>query len=287
MDNFTLDDNQVDKINELTRRDFSKEELYAFPIVLCDNEIDRDGEQFSVNSLKQLAKLFVGKTGIFDHNPKGENQTARIYSATLMTDNTKKTQSGEDYTYLLGYAYMIRTQKNRDLIKEIDGGIKKEVSVSCAVKEKLCSICGKNQNVKRCSHIKGKSYNGKICTYILNNAFDAYEFSFVAVPAQPKAGVTKKYSTGFKEAPCEEDNEALNKLNELENKLRKQTLGSLLMEMPNVSRNIIQKFCERLSCDELDDVLSDLKKKHGKTKFLDEILFSDKTFDSQNINFKM
>lgn len=287
MDNFTLDDSQVNKINELTRRNFSKEELYAFPIVLCDNEIDRDGEQFSVNSLKQLAKLFVGKTGIFDHNPKGENQTARIYSTALITDNTKKTQSGEDYTYLLGYAYMIRTQKNSDLIKEIDGGIKKEVSVSCAVKEKLCSICGKNQNVKRCSHIKGKSYNGKICTYILNNAFDAYEFSFVAVPAQPKAGVTKKYSAGLKETPLEEDNETTKKLNELENKLRKQTLGSLLMEMPNVSRNIIQKFCERLSCDELDDVLTDLKKEHGKTKFLDEILSADKTFDSTNTNFKM
>ncbi len=287
MDNFTLDDSQVNKINELTRRNFSKEELYAFPIVLCDNEIDRDGEQFSVNSLKQLAKLFVGKTGIFDHNPKGENQTARIYSTALITDNTKKTQSGEDYTYLLGYAYMIRTQKNSDLIKEIDGGIKKEVSVSCAVKEKLCSICGKNQNVKSCSHIKGKSYNGKLCAHILNNAFDAYEFSFVAVPAQPKAGVTKKYSAGLKETPLEEDNETTKKLNELENKLRKQTLGSLLMEMPNVSRNIIQKFCERLSCDELDDVLTDLKKEHGKTKFLDEILSADKTFDSTNTNFKM
>ena len=287
MDNFTLDDSQVNKINELTRRNFSKEELYAFPIVLCDNEIDRDGEQFSVNSLKQLAKLFVGKTGIFDHNPKCENQTARIYSTALITDNTKKTQSGEDYTYLLGYAYMIRTQKNSDLIKEIDGGIKKEVSVSCAVKEKLCSICGKNQNVKSCSHIKGKSYNGKLCAHILNNAFDAYEFSFVAVPAQPKAGVTKKYSAGLKETPLEEDNETTKKLNELENKLRKQTLGSLLMEMPNVSRNIIQKFCERLSCDELDDVLTDLKKEHGKTKFLDEILSADKTFDSTNTNFKM
>lgn len=287
MDNFTLDDSQVNKINELTRRNFSKEELYAFPIVLCDNEIDRDGEQFSVNSLKQLAKLFVGKTGIFDHNPKGENQTARIYSTALITDNTKKTQSGEDYTYLLGYAYMIRTQKNSDLIKEIDGGIKKEVSVSCAVKEKLCSICGKNQNVKSCSHIKGKSYNGKLCAHILNNAFDAYEFSFVAVPAQPKAGVTKKYSAGLKETPLEEDNETTKKLNELENKLRKQTLGSLLVEMPNVSRNIIQKFCERLSCDELDDVLTDLKKEHGKTKFLDEILSADKTFDSTNTNFKM
>ena len=37
---------------------------------------------------------------------------------------------------------MIRTAKSADLIAEIDGGIKKEVSVSCSVKSHICSICG-------------------------------------------------------------------------------------------------------------------------------------------------
>lgn len=287
MDNFALDETQVQKINELTRREFSKEELYAFPIVLCDNEIDRDGERFSVSALNQLSKLFVGKTGIFDHNPKGENQTARIYSASVVTDNTKKTQSGEAYTYLLGYAYMIRTEKNSDLIKEIDGGIKKEVSVSCAVRERLCSICGKNQNTKVCSHISGKSYNGKLCCHILNDAYDAYEFSFVAVPAQPKAGVTKKYSTGLKETVCDEILKTNEKLNELEQTLKQHTVSSLLMEMPDVSTEIIEKFCDRLSNEEIAQVLTTLQKKHGKQKYLDEILSENKTFDKSIFNFKM
>lgn len=287
MDSFTLDETQVQKINELTRREFSKEELYAFPIVLCDNEIDRDGERFSVSSLKQLSELFVGKTGIFDHNPKGENQTARIYSTSLVTDNTKKTRSGEDYTYLLGYAYTIRTEKNNDLIKEIDGGIKKEVSVSCAVRERICSICGKNQNTKVCSHISGKTYNGKLCCHILNDAYDAYEFSFVAIPAQPKAGVTKKYSTGLKEDVCDELSKTTEKLNEIEKKLKQHTLSSLFMEMPNVSKNIIEKFCDRLSNDELSEILTTLQKKHTKTKFLDEILSENKTYDKSIFKFKM
>ena len=34
---------------------------------LCDNEIDRDWERFSPETLKGLAPLFVGKSGIFDH----------------------------------------------------------------------------------------------------------------------------------------------------------------------------------------------------------------------------
>lgn len=284
MDNFTLDDAQIQKINELTRREFSKDELYAFPIVLCDNEIDRDGERFSIKALNQLSKLFVGKTGIFDHNPKGENQTARIYSTCVVADNTKKTQSGENYTYLLGYAYMIRTEKNSDLIKEIDGGIKKEVSVSCAVKERVCSICGKNQNVKVCSHINGKSYSGKLCCHILNDAYDAYEFSFVAVPAQPKAGVTKKYSNVSREGICDNSTE---RLNELEQKLKTHTLSALFMEMPDVSKEIIEKLCDRLSNNELSEVLKTLHKKHGKTKFFDEILSENKISDKTIFNFKM
>lgn len=283
MDNFTLDDEQLDKINKLTRRKFSVDELYAFPIVLCDNEVDRDGERFSIKALKQLASLFVGKTGIFDHNPKGENQTARIYQTEVVTDSSKKTSAGEDYTYLSGYAYMIRTEKNTDLIKEIDGGIKKEVSVSCAVKDRLCSICGKNQNAKSCSHINGKIYNGKKCCHILDNAYDAYEFSFVAIPAQPRAGVAKKYcSKASVDGEAKTDSESNS-----DKTLKQIALSTLLLEMPDVSRSVIEKLCDRLSYDELRDTCEEIRSKQRGIKFLDEILRDSKKLDSSIQNFKM
>ena len=38
---------------------------------------------------------------------------------------------------------------------------------------------------------QGETYDGKLCCGVLSNPVDAYEFSFVAVPAQPGAGVTK------------------------------------------------------------------------------------------------
>ena len=65
------------QLNQFTRRTLTQEEVFLFDVRLCDNEIDRDGERFSLEALEQLKTLFVGKTGIFDHNPKGENQTAR------------------------------------------------------------------------------------------------------------------------------------------------------------------------------------------------------------------
>ena len=190
-----MDKNTLDKINALTRRKFKAEELYTFPVVLCHNDIDRDGERFTDDALDQMAALFVGKTGIFDHNPSAENQAARIYDTEVITDPEKETAWGGAYRYLKGYAYMVRTDANADLITEIDAGIKKEVSVSCSVMSRKCSICGANANEGLCEHVRGKTYDGQICHVTLDDITDAYEWSFVAVPAQVGAGVAKQYTT--------------------------------------------------------------------------------------------
>lgn len=92
--------------------------------------------------------------------------------------------------YLKGYAYMLRGGENDALIAQIEGGIKKEVSVGCSVERCVCSICG--EDINTCAHKKGEVYGGKVCCAELVNAQDAYEWSFVAVPAQPRAGVLKR-----------------------------------------------------------------------------------------------
>ncbi len=184
----------LEKINKHAVKELTESEVYCFSVVLCDNEIDRDCEKFSQSALEKLAELYIGKTGIFNHDPKGENQTARIFDTRIERDESKKTADGEVYTCLKADAYMVKTDSNRDLIKEIEGGIKKEVSVGCAVAKEICSICGHDRKQSPCNHRKGQHYGNKKCCGILSNPTDAYEWSFVAVPAQPKAGVTKQYS---------------------------------------------------------------------------------------------
>lgn len=182
---------QMQKINEYARRELTPDEVYVFSLVLCDNEVDRDYERFPAESLKVLAELYKGKTGIFDHNPKGKNQTARIFDTAIELDSTRKTSAGEDYCALRAWAYMVRCDKNADLILEIDAGIKKEVSVGCAVERTECSVCGADVRKDGCAHEAGKLYNDVLCWHELIHPTDAYEWSFVAVPAQKQAGVTK------------------------------------------------------------------------------------------------
>lgn len=186
----------LDKINRFTRRPLNGEEVYTFSVILCDNDIDRDLERFSDAALETLKESFIGRTGIFDHDPSSSNQNARIYSTEIVTDDTKSTSDGRPYKYLKAEAYMVRTDDNKNLIAEIDGGIKKEVSISCSAAKRICSVCG--CVTESCSHKKGSTYNGKFCHTILDDITDAYEWSFVAVPAQVNAGVTKRFTESEK-----------------------------------------------------------------------------------------
>lgn len=181
------------KINRFSCRELTAQEIYVFKVDLCNNDIDRDFECFSLSALNTLAKEFVGKTGIRDHKMSVENQMARIFDTEVIKIDGRKTVHGSDFYTLRAKAYMLKTSENENIIGEIDAGIKKEVSVSCSAGSGICSVCGKDRKEGNCGHINGKNYDGKLCYTTLDDITDAYEFSFVAVPAQKEAGVVKAF----------------------------------------------------------------------------------------------
>ena len=181
------------RINRFAKKELSAEEVYTFSVKLCDNEVDRDFERFDREALAKLAELFVGRTGIFDHSWSALGQSARIYR-TEVVEEERATAAGEKYCWCKGWAYMLRTEKNAELIAEIEGGIKKEVSVGCSAGKSICSICGKS--IAECEHERGKEYGGRLCYATLGDITDAYECSFVTVPAQRGAGVVKRFGQG-------------------------------------------------------------------------------------------
>lgn len=184
----TVSREDMTQINALAKTCLSPEEVYTFAVRLCDNEVDRDWERFDRKGLEALSRLFVGKSGIFDHEWSAGGQTARLYKTELCQEEGL-TEAGEGRCYLKGYAYMLRSEKNSDLIDEIEAGIKKEVSIGCSVSRSVCSICGQSS----CGHQRGRQYDGRLCYFTLQDPVDAYEWSFVAVPAQRKAGVMKAF----------------------------------------------------------------------------------------------
>ena len=176
---------QLEAINALAKVQLTQDQVYVFSLRLCDDQVDRDFERFDAAALPGLAKLFIGRTGIVDHSWRADNQVARIFETQVVQE--------AGISYIKAWAYIRRGGSNEEMIADIEAGIKKEVSVGCAMGRCLCSICGSEYGT--CGHQKGQHYDGQLCCGILCEPVDAYEFSFVAVPAQREAGVLKALGT--------------------------------------------------------------------------------------------
>ena len=190
-----ITDAELRKINKFTLQPLTKEEIFTFKVEMGDNETDdRNYEPFSLKALQKLQKLYIGKTVIKDHARNVDNQIARIYDTELVSES-KLTGAGEPYAKLIAKCYMLNNESNKDLIAEIKAGIKKEVSTSCRPEKLICNICGTDNMKSYCPHWPGRSYkkeNGEVvCMLTIADVKDAYELSFVSVPAQPRAGVIK------------------------------------------------------------------------------------------------
>ena len=260
---FTLSEEELAKINKYSLKELSKNDVFAFNVILCDNEIDRDFECFDTDALKKLAELFVGKTGILNHEMKAENQVARIYSAEV--------ESTDNISRLKARAYMLRNEKNNPLIEEICAGIKKEVSINCAVSEIVCSVCGKDVKHLHCEHIKGKD-----CYHILKNPTDAYEWSFVAVPAQKNAGTVKQFT----------ENEDLEKYVQIAEKyktfLRQEIVKLTAVVSPELSVKSVENICMSLDVDGLEQLRRDCLDAESK-RFAPQLVKNKK--ENSNNNF--
>lgn len=194
------------QINKYTLSSVTAEEVFIFKATIADNEQDdRNFMPFNLKALQDLKDLYLGKTMLKDHDRKADNQIGRVYATELVQNTRKKTDLGEIHTELIAKIYMIKTASNADLIAEISGGIKKEVSTSCTPAKMVCNICGCDNLKDYCRHYPGFEYDvtdqatgkatKKRCKMLLHGAKDAYEVSLVAVPAQPRAGTHK--SVGF------------------------------------------------------------------------------------------
>lgn len=234
-------------INQFAKTALTEDQIYAFSVRLCDNEVDRDFERFDTAALEGLGELFLGKSGIFDHQWSARGQTARIYRTEVVHEHSRVTAAGDTYSWLKGWAYLLRTEKNADLIAEIEGGIKKEVSVGCSVAKRVCSVCGAEEG--SCHHVRGQMYGDQLCFTELKEPVDAYEWSFVAVPAQRDAGVLKRFGQESGEAALLRKQAALGR--KYLQELRKEVVRLAMLADDGLDGSVFARAADRLEEPEL------------------------------------
>ena len=143
------------RINTQALRPLGADEVFIFRLAACNNQVDRDIERFTEDTLKALAKLFVGRPVLLDHKWSAGSQTARVYAAGV-----EAMPGVEGGRQLVLRCYMPRLQGNGDTIAAIESGLLRECSVGVAVERALCSICGADRHTTWCDHRKGVEYPG-------------------------------------------------------------------------------------------------------------------------------
>lgn len=253
----------IDLINQFSVKKLSPEDVYCFSVVMCDNDIDRDLERFTNKTLEGLAPLFVGKTVISDHSWKSGNQIGRIYD-TSVQKTAEQNQANEPLRQLVGKVYMLNSEDNRPVIDAIEAGILKEVSVGVSVKKRTCSLCGEDMHLNwslwnmECKnhHVLGETYPEEgFCFMNLDDPRDAYELSFVAVPAQRNAGVTK--------AAADQDvDEAFDTLLSCPDLSEHRKFGELLKHMQQSTMQAVDREERKKILEENDKIIKIFEKEN-------------------------
>ena len=257
---------QLMAINAQAKATLTADQVYVFSLRLCDDQVDRDGERFDTAALPVLAKLFIGKTGVVDHKWSSDAQVARIFETQVVNEN--------GVSYIKAWAYIRRGGHANEIIADIEAGIKKEVSVGCSMGRSICSICGSDYG--SCGHQKGEYYDGMLCCAILKEPMDAYEFSFVAVPAQREAGVLKAMGGGHRclkelaeEFGAQAEYRALFKMAQLGQAYEKQLQDDvvrlcLVLEL-GVAEPLLRTITEKVSAEELMKLKAALEKRMAES----------------------
>lgn len=208
-------DEQLTKINKLSKRTLSAEEVFVFPSKLAGDMIIPDRY---VQLTKELLDVFAtdankGVSFLLDHSwhadgfwgMGGRPRAAIPYGRTFNSSYGPATEEGETIS-LNSDTYMPRGVeidgiKTNDLIQSIEAGTLFDTSIGFSYNKGICSICGNNYNdYDKCEHYAGKTYeieeNGvvknKLCFIMAYPPGGLWENSGVFDGAYPGAGMLSK-----------------------------------------------------------------------------------------------
>ena len=154
----------LEKISNYYPKRVTLDDVYIFTVKLCDNDIDTERDCFSDESLKDIERLAIGKTGqIYDYK-------ARIFDTRIIVDDDEKTKYGEPRKELYAHCWIERTPQNAEIIQAIADSVTNIATISCSVKHIYCSVCGNNKLRNHCK-----------CDYgydILDGVNDVYSWFF-------------------------------------------------------------------------------------------------------------
>lgn len=210
---------QLTKINSFTRSPKTADEVAVFPVLACNDIIDRDMDRFPPETVAGFAALQgplspIGKSFMVGHDTRGTNgysgmPVGRVFDALA-------TQDGQ-VNWLNCDVYIPNTDQNKSYLENVDFGIYWAVSVGVMLGGAMCSVgepheWGWHPYICSKGHEKGQRYDpaeeagglwelaqtddsGVLCWRDLVDPQDFYELSQVYLGAQYMAEFDKDPAT--------------------------------------------------------------------------------------------
>lgn len=197
----TPTDEQLAKINRMTKRPFKAEEVYTFKAKMIGDalipgryikldkslleEYDKDGQDGNVAYM--LNHRWTAWLGL--SYQKGVINLGRVYDSWLEEAHDLPDESVAQY----GMVYIPRDREKdgvntNEVIESIEDGTLRDVSVGIGWTRSECSICGNDIRSSDCEHRLGKTYEeGGLCYIVAKPPGDEFELSGVFAGAYPTA----------------------------------------------------------------------------------------------------
>jgi len=182
---------QLAAINAIALKELTEDEVYVRTAILSHSGIDRDSDAIEKTLLDDFAKTLPGK-GLFIKHPGGWDGDSGPGVGRWFETSVKKYSldearrilkqpdlnfiEGDTEAYLLEASYFIpRSEKNADLIADIDAGVASDVSIGFAARGRTA--------------VEG--IEGKTTAWRVHAPGEALEGSLVWLGAQPGAHTVK------------------------------------------------------------------------------------------------
>lgn len=172
---------QLDRINQFTRRTVQANEVAVFTTLSCNDLVDRDDDYFTTDTVKEFASLpepygAIGKSYMVGHD-YSTLPVGRIFGAG--------TQDIDGATFMTNEVYVPRIDANKSFLENQEFGVYWAVSVGVLLDENNCSLGFCKTPMTRW----GFCYNGhdKGAFYLEDGETDSWGYPMAVDPNTPGA----------------------------------------------------------------------------------------------------
>lgn len=170
----TEDEELLEAVNAFALRPLTRDEFAVFTLELCHNQVDKHFSRFPDEELEKINRLVPGRPLLERHDVRGSLPRGTFFRSSLHREGDRLTVRPE--------VYVLRTDENRDFIRNIEGGVYRDTSIGFSFRMPECSICGRD--LRTCEHVPGRVYAGVQCHFLLRDVVDVIEGSVVASGSQ-------------------------------------------------------------------------------------------------------